>query len=172
MKMTDIRPATAADIDCLYDLYRQVARQGEGLARTEAEISRAYIVGFVAQALERGLIMVVEGEAGLIGSLHAYAPQPAQFGHCLSDLTIALSPNAQGMGLGQRLFEAYIARVRTQLTHIHRIELMCRESNIRALKLYERLGFVTEGRLKGRVRRPDGTFEDDLILGLSLITMP
>ena len=157
-----------ADIDGLYQLYGQVARQGEGLARTEAEISPTYIEGFVSQAMARGLIMVAENEGGLIGSLHAYTPQPAQFSHCLSDLTIALSPDAQGQGLGQRLFETYIDRVRTLMPHIRRIELMCRESNIRALKLYERLGFIAEGRLKNRVRKPDGNFEDDLILGLIL----
>ena len=45
---------------------------------------------------------------------------------------------------------------------IHRIELMARESNGRAISLYRSLGFRIEGRLEGRIRGTDGQFEADL----------
>jgi putative acetyltransferase len=42
------------------------------------------------------------------------------------------------------------------------VELIARESNARAIGLYESLGFRREGRLEGRVRRPDGVVEADI----------
>ena len=45
---------------------------------------------------------------------------------------------------------------------------MAREGNIDAIRLYERLGFVMEGRFVQRVRMPDGRLEDDIAMGLLL----
>jgi len=164
---TETRPATAADAGAIAALYRQVARESGGLARTEAEITPDYISGNLTAALTRGVCLIAIRDGAVVGEIHACAPVPAQFGHVLSDLTVAVSPSAQGQGVGRALFEALIAHSRQQ-THIRRIELMCREGNARGIALYESLGFVREGRLKGRVRLPDGTVEDDLVFGLIL----
>ena len=51
---------------------------------------------------------------------------------------------------------------------IERIELLCREGNTGALRLYQRLGFVIEGRFVRRVRLRDGTIEDDLAMAKRL----
>jgi len=48
------------------------------------------------------------------------------------------------------------------------IELLCREGNGGALRLYRRLGFVIEGRFHRRVRLKDGTVEDDLAMAKRL----
>ncbi len=165
--MTDIRPATAADADAILTLYRDVARLSGGLARTEAEITPDYVAGNLTAALSRGVCLIAETGGRCVGEIHAYAPMPKQFAHVLSDLTVAVSPSAQGQGIGRRLFEALIAHGRQQ-AHIRRIELLCREGNARGIALYESLGFVREGRLTGRVHLPDGTVEDDLFFGLIL----
>ncbi|WP_343684139.1 N-acetyltransferase [Asticcacaulis sp.] len=168
---TEIRPATAADADAISTLYRDVARISGGLARTEAEITLDYITGNLTAALTRGVCLIAENDGRCVGEIHAIAPMPKQFAHVLSDLTVAVSPSAQGQGIGRRLFEALIAHSRQQ-THIRRIELLCREGNARGIALYESLGFVREGRLKGRVHLPDGTVEDDLFFGLILNSKP
>jgi ribosomal protein S18 acetylase RimI-like enzyme len=48
------------------------------------------------------------------------------------------------------------------------VELMAREGNSEAIRLYERLGFQIEGRFPGRVRMPDGSTEADIAMGLLL----
>ena len=51
-----------------------------------------------------------------------------------------------------------------KLPGLTRVELFCREGNTRAVRLYQRLGFVIEGRFVRRVVLADGTVEDDLAM--------
>ncbi|MEZ5557846.1 MAG: hypothetical protein R3E86_04785 [Pseudomonadales bacterium] len=46
--------------------------------------------------------------------------------------------------------------------HVLRVELIARESNSRAIRFYETLGFVIEGRLQARIRNLDGSLEADI----------
>ena len=73
-----------------------------------------------------------------------------------------MHPDFQGRGVGAALFEALFAEAGKMTPAIERVELLCREGNTGALRLYERLGFVLEGRFPRRVRLKDGTVEDDL----------
>jgi putative acetyltransferase len=45
------------------------------------------------------------------------------------------------------------------------VELWVRESNIRGQRLYESLGFKTEGRMEKRIRNADGSYEADIPMG-------
>jgi len=47
---------------------------------------------------------------------------------------------------------------------VEKIELLVRSTNRVAIHLYRRLGFTEEGRLRKRVRLPDGTFVDDIAM--------
>ena len=93
---------------------------------------------------------------------------PAQFSHVLTDLTVAVHPDWQGKGLGSLLFGALIEAAREMTPRITRIELMAREGNTGAIRLYQRLGFKIEGRFAGRVHLPDGTIEDDIAMAMLL----
>jgi ribosomal protein S18 acetylase RimI-like enzyme len=164
----DIRPILKDDIEALHGLYLAAASAPIGLARRPHEISPAYVAGFTTQTLERGVGLVALKKGQIVGSIHALTPSIAQFAHIMTDLTLAVHPDAQGKGLGRALFEAFLSEVRQSKPDIRRVELMCRESNHRALRLYESLGFVIEGRFAERVYDPDTGFEDDLCLGLRL----
>jgi RimJ/RimL family protein N-acetyltransferase len=60
-----------------------------------------------------------------------------------------------------------LAWARHQATAL-KIELLVRSENLPAVALYEKLGFVMEGRLKGRVRLNSGRLVDDLSMGYEL----
>jgi RimJ/RimL family protein N-acetyltransferase len=72
--------------------------------------------------------------------------------------------SAQGKGFG---FEASVMLLRHAFgkLNLHRVELGVHENNIPAVKLYRKLGFVEEGRLRQAFRR-DGKYHDMIIMGL------
>ena len=49
---------------------------------------------------------------------------------------------------------------------VEKIELMVRATNLRAIHLYQSLGFTDEGRIRRRVKTADGTYHDDIAMGL------
>jgi RimJ/RimL family protein N-acetyltransferase len=157
-----IRAGQERDREGLLGLYQAVASQAGALARRPEEIDAAYIKSFVDKALSAGVWLVAQDDEGLCADIHASRPQPQDFQHVLGDLTVVVHPRVQGQGLGRRLFTAFLEHVRQDETGISRVELITRESNARARKLYESLGFQQEGRLRGRVRHPGGRIEDDL----------
>jgi ribosomal protein S18 acetylase RimI-like enzyme len=160
-----IRIATQSDFAALLALYRDVATIPDGIARTPAEVTEAYISSFMHKAANDGIELVYEDEGRIVGEIHASRVGIASLGHLLTDLTIAVAPRAQGKGVGRALFQGLIDHVMTTMPHITRIELFARESNVRARKLYASLGFVEEGRLRARVNNARGEPETDTIMG-------
>jgi RimJ/RimL family protein N-acetyltransferase len=162
MEQASIRPGQTSDLPAVLALYQAVASQAGSLARRQEEIDEAYVRAFAGNALSRGVWLLAQDSQGLCADIHACRPQPVDFQHVLGELTVVVHPRAQGQGLGRRLFTAFLDHVQQRETGIQRVELITRESNARARHLYESLGFKLEGRLKQRVRHPDGRFEDDL----------
>lgn len=160
-----IRSATPADAPAILTVHLAAASNGGGLAREPDEIDLAGIEAALAKPLLNGVaLMAWEGERPA-GEIHASRLGPRQFAHNLTDLTVAVHPHFQGRGVGAALFEALFIEAR-KLTRppIERVELMCREGNLAAVRLYQRLGFVIEGRFPRRVRLKDGTIDDDLAM--------
>ncbi len=160
-----IRKAVAGDHAGVLALYRKVAEVPDGIARAPAEVTDAYVSGFMHKAFENGLEFVAEIDGVIVGEIHASNPGIAALASLLTDLTIAVAPAAQGKGVGRALFQALLDEVRDHLPHISRVELYARDSNVRARALYASLGFVEEGRLRGRVRNGAGVLETDTIMG-------
>lgn len=151
------------------DLYRAAAStEGAGLARAPDEMTIGYVEAFLDRAAHGGITLGAFIEERLVGEVHAVRLGPRQFDHVLGDLTIAVHPAAQGLGIGSALFAALFERASSLVPVVTRIELTARSGNVGALRLYERLGFVAEGRLIGRVRRPDGSVEDDIPMARNL----
>ena len=147
-------------------LYRVVGATPGGIARSPDEVSREYVEGFVSKSLERGILLVaeLEGLPGLAAELHAYRSELRIFRHVLGELTVAVHPATQGQGIGRKLFERLLDTVIREHPDIMRVELITQETNQRALRLYEGVGFRREGRLAGRIQAPDGTLDADIPL--------
>lgn len=157
-----IRRAQLEDAQNIRQLYQAVARIEGGLARVESEISEDYVHHNLSSGLNKGICLVALQEDQIIAEIHAYPPFPKVFAHVLSDLTIAVHPQFQGGGVGRAIFTELLRTVKEQQVHILRVELIARESNQKAIRFYQSLGFEIEGAMKGRIRRPDGSFEADI----------
>lgn len=159
-----IRPATWSDKEAIYKLYKAVARQKGGIARIESEITPAYVQHNLKQALDHGICLIAEdAESGfLLGEIHCYKLEPRVFNHVLSELTIVVHPDHQGKGIGRSIFQCMLDTIQTNHPDILRVELIARESNRKAIELYQKLGFKIEGRFEQRIANEDGTFEADI----------
>ncbi len=161
-----IRIASAEDSAGMLALYKCVATIPGGIARLAEEVDETYVASFLSNAVARGLALVaLDDDGNIVGEIHAYRPEPFCFGHVMSDLTIVVDPTIQGHGIGRQLFECFIAAVIKDYCDISRIELIARESNWRAIRFYESLGFCREGRLTGRIKNVDGSLESDIPMG-------
>ncbi len=164
-----IRASTPDDEAGIHAVYRAAAHQGGGLLRREDEITQDYIRHNLENSLRIGISLVAETEDGrILGEIHAWPSETRQLGHCLTNTTLAVDPAAQRRGVGRGLFEHLIDTAKAN-PKFRIIELYCREDNQRALDLYQSLGFVFEGRLKGRVWQDHGKlYLDDLLMALHL----
>ncbi|WP_080055234.1 GNAT family N-acetyltransferase [Spirosoma aerolatum] len=163
--MVCIRKATTIDKDAILQLHREVARISQGIARTEPEITEAYIETLIQTTARQGLMLVaiIDSEA-VIAEIHASKYGLRIFDHILTGLTIAVHPAYQGKGIGKKLFQAFLDNVQQLFPEVSRVELESRSSNQKSIGLYQRLGFELEGRMKHKTRNQDGSYEDSLLM--------
>jgi len=146
----------------VFKLYKNVAALTGGIARQAHEVTASYVSEFISHTIKRGTGLVAHKGTQVVGEIHAYAPEPGCFAHVLSNLTIAVDPGCQGQGVGRQLFEHLLQEVNLNLPHIQRVELIVRESNLRAIAFYQSLGFVKEGKFSARIKNADGSYDADI----------
>lgn len=162
--MIYIRQAQPQDFYEIKRLYNDVASQEGGLVRECEEITAEYIEDFMAHSRKSGIELVaVDNSSGdIVGELHAYQLGFKVFNHILGNLTIAVCPLFQGKGIGRSLFNEFFALIEKEKPEIVRVELIVRETNKRAIGLYESLGFQIEGKMECRIRGVTGKLEADI----------
>jgi ribosomal protein S18 acetylase RimI-like enzyme len=139
-----------------------------GLGRLPDEMDLAWIEESLTGALRGGVAIGAWDGSRLVGTIKASRMPSVQFQHVLWDLTVAVDPDSQGLGIGHRLFEALLATAVTLTPKVERIELVVREGLEHAIRLYERLGFRLDGRFERRFRLSNGAYEADLPMALLL----
>ena len=98
------------------------------------------------------------------GEMLGYGLAMIQVGEC-HILNIAVDPDHQGQGLGRRMLRFLLDLAIRQMATSAFLEV--RESNTRAIRLYESEGFNEIGRRKGYYPADEGR-EDALVLGKEL----
>lgn len=153
-----------SDTDAVFELYRAIAAQPGGFARTADEISLESVEKTLRDAVRNGICIgaTEKHSQKLVGSIIAKKPGPAVFDHVLTDLTIGVHPQFQSHGIGRRLFLDFLEHVQMARPDVLRIEIIARESNQRAIRFYEAIGFRSEGVFERRIRNSDGSFEADI----------
>jgi ribosomal protein S18 acetylase RimI-like enzyme len=162
------RIADIDDLNSLILLYKAAARTEDGIARLESEITEDYVKGFLLNSLATGLIIVGENpdnETELIASVHAYKKGIRVFDHVLGDVTLVVHPQFQGKKIGRTIFTIFLEEIGRNRPDVGKVELIARESNTKAIALYQSLGFLVEGRLEMRIKNTKGAYEADIPMG-------
>jgi ribosomal protein S18 acetylase RimI-like enzyme len=167
MSLSQSMPRKAKPIDknAILTLYKIIAVAEQKIARTSDEITDNYVTNFISKSLETGIILVIENPTDtnqIIAEIHTYKVEPKVFHHVLTELTIVVHPDFQGIGLGKRIFQALLDEVQKNKPEIVRVELLARESNYRAIELYKKLGFIIEGVLANRISDDQDHYEADI----------
>lgn len=162
------READPDDTAAIVALYKLVAQNSGGIVRAPDEISEGYVTAFIQDSRDRGLIIVCEhpekpGE--LIAEIHAFRPMVAVLNHVFSNLTIVVHPEFQNRKIGRTLMAIFLDEIVRHRSDIGKVELIVRESNTRAIAMYQSLGFRIEGRLEMRIRTASREYEADIPMG-------
>ncbi len=165
MPTIDIRPIRPEDATAFHACLDAVARESLMLGQSAAPYLER-VCAFVESNLDDGhpQFVALDGEQ-LVGWCDAI-PQWADGLRHRAQFGMGVLKSHRGQGVGQRLAEAVIAATRRQ-GRIARIDLEVRADNGSAIRLYERVGFVLEGRrAKGLCHR--GVYFETVEMGLVL----
>lgn len=113
-------------------------------------------------AAERGdVFFLAEADGVRVGELNLRRGTRIAFKHS-TVLGLSIAKAWRGQGVGSALMQHALEWARAQ-GNLRRVELWVYASNTTAIRLYERHGFVVEGRRRGSVRVGDG-YVDDLLM--------
>jgi len=162
----EIRPARVADIEGARACLDVVARERRYLAMLEAP-PLASSEAWWGNVIEQGwpfeiAVEVVTGGARVVGWCDITPERHPVHSH-VGLLAMGLHPDSRGRGIGKRLLSATLDDARR--LGLERIELNVYQSNAHARRLYESLGFVSEG-VRRRHRKLDGAYEDSILMAL------
>ncbi|MDQ1391957.1 MAG: hypothetical protein QOF30_934 [Acidimicrobiaceae bacterium] len=159
-----VRSAGEADFDGWFDLYEAVAAEGKWIG-AELPVDRA----LHRQRFVDGLANDGSPAVAFIAEAHAESGA-TQVGQLfvrtyigIGDLGMAVDAAWRGQGVGSALLTAAVAWAGQQ--SVHKLTLQVWPHNAAAIGLYEKFGFVSEGRLRRHYRRRDGALWDALIMG-------
>jgi ribosomal protein S18 acetylase RimI-like enzyme len=142
-----------------------VAREKRYLAQIEApplERVEAFVRDSVANDYVQFTALDVERGDFVVGWADIFVAWPHAMSH-RGTLGMGILPEYRGRGVGRRLLETCISKAWSK--GITRIELEVRADNTRAIKLYEKFGFIQEA-LKSRAMRFDGVYYDAIQMSL------
>jgi RimJ/RimL family protein N-acetyltransferase len=158
-----IRPAEVGDIESWRRTVGAVARESHFLA-FQGTPPRRSATAFAKMVAARGLpqwFAVADGE--VVGWCDVVSLSDREVWAHRGTLGIGLLAAWRGRGLGRALIEATIAAAWAY--GFRRIELKARADNVRAISLYESVGFVREGYHR-QAFRLGGVYYDEVAMAL------
>ncbi len=165
-----LRSPEEADAGGMLEFLRTTAGETHFLLRTPGEVTLTLEEerDFLRNAAEDSRRMMMAAFAGgkPVASV-SFAPssERVKVRH-RAEMGIAVIRSYWNQGLGSLLIREALNRARD--LGYEQMELAVYADNERAIRLYERFGFEHWGRVRNAFRLSDGTYRDDLLMGLFL----
>lgn len=163
-----LRNAEPAEADILLENLAAVSAEEIYILLTPEELpptveaEAAWVEG--VNASDGDLFLVAEADGRIVGAIgiHQYKFRRHAHGWLLG---MFLIDGWRSKGIGRRMLERIITLART-LPNVEKLYLEVYADNERAIRLYRQAGFVEEGRLHHKARFPDGSYRDEIVMGL------
>jgi ribosomal protein S18 acetylase RimI-like enzyme len=161
-KNINITPANLEGLESFRECLDSVARERKWLMHLQAHSlpeCRQYWGSVIAA--DEPAFFATDGKR-VVGWIDI-KPNPEEGIRHRGRLGMGVVDGYRGQGIGRRLMEA--ALTKAKLSGLMRVDLTVYATNTAAIELYQKFGFVEEGRMiKGRYL--DGRFDDILYMGL------
>lgn len=163
-----LRDAQKKEAACVLEYIDRMAGETDYLTFGEGEFNMSLEdeEKFLENCIEcfNQLFIVAEVAGTIIGNLSFKGGDRPRISH-RGEVGVSLLKKYWGLGIGSVLFETLIEWAKS--FGIKKLNLMVRSDNDRAIRLYERFGFVREG-LITREHLVDGKFYDSISMGLQI----
>lgn len=153
-----LRAAVVEDAGELTRAVDGVAREGAYFLRSTFEVDEEVERTFLANAQERGDLILVAKTAGRIVGWVTLLRGKAEFQQHLAELGTGVVQGWRGCGIGAGLMDYALEWAVER--GIEKVKLGVRAGNDRAHALYLRFGFVEEGYRVRDVKDQDGAYHD------------
>lgn len=108
------------------------------------------------------LIVTPKVNGRIIGQLDFSPGTRSRIAH-YGEFGMSILPDFQGIGIGQMMLESLLEWARNN-PRIETVRLKVHSKNKRAVSLYEKCGFVHEGKEIRAIKFSDGTYDDVLLM--------
>jgi RimJ/RimL family protein N-acetyltransferase len=154
-----IRPLTAEDNEKIYEMFASMSE--EALRWGMPPYTRERIERWMRN-IENLIILGAEHDRRLIGYAQIHkGSQPRRIG--TAGLAIYLHQDYQGAGLGTEM-TGLLLEVAGK-NGVHKVNLETVADNEAAMRLFEKMGFEVEGRIRDSYRGADGGYHDIIAMG-------
>lgn len=156
-----LRPAVQDDAAGFIHAVDLIAREGLYFLRSRFEADEAKQRAFLTRARDRGdliLLALDDTEQGRIAGWVSLFRAQAEFLQHTAELGMGVVAGYRGIGLGTELVDRSLRWAATQ--KVEKVKLRVRAGNERARALYEKFGFVEEGRRVRDIKDPHGHYDD------------
>jgi len=162
----DLRSGTAVDAAACLLYVAAIVKNGEGMIAAPEETPQdpAEVRNWIERLSKEPdqVLIIAEHESVLIGMLDFHIGGRKRISH-RGTLAMSVLPEWRARGVGTALLDALFSWVKTR-PNVRKVGLAVLASNAPAIRLYERYGFIEEGRRRGEVRNDDGSYVDDILM--------
>ncbi|MGD1862596.1 MAG: GNAT family N-acetyltransferase [Leptolyngbyaceae cyanobacterium] len=163
-----IRSATVADAASTLALFRSVVEEGAYTLAEPVEFAQTLAdeQAAIADDLDHPgqLCLVATVDGVVVGMVRATAGCYRRTQHFADIDSMWVAPPWRGRGIAQGLMDALIAWAE-QHEHLEKLGLFVFSTNQRAIRFYEKQGFVIEGRYARDMKLSDREYVDTIAMG-------
>jgi ribosomal protein S18 acetylase RimI-like enzyme len=162
--MVEIREATAANRDAIWDIFREVVAARDTYA-FDPGMSRQDALGYWFQANTR--TYVAESSGRIVGT-YILRPNQSGGGSHVANAAFMVAPVARGRGIGRAMAEHCLTEGRRLGFRAMQFNFVV-STNDPALRLWQKLGFKIVGILPDAFRHPEKGYVDVYVMFRSLL---